>query len=162
MIVYIGSAIDMSLGSPHDQFAELGQAVVEGYKDKSVIVYNPLTAFINAAKITEAHDRDFLINMNNAAIDGCDLAVFAWTNSPSYGVPLEIERCKSTLKPYVIWNRAGRSLGIYLQQTISNSAAKVVNSKEELQELLQSEWATAIVGQQAHKRMFMRAAEVSK
>jgi hypothetical protein len=130
MIVYLGAAIDTSLGSPADQFNMLSELVLKANKG-SVIFFNPLTAFINAHAITREQDMQFLIDINNTALDRADLAVFSWTSSPSMGVPLEIQRCKEQKKPMVIWNRTPKKLGIYLRSGMGRNQI-IVESEEDV------------------------------
>jgi hypothetical protein len=136
MIVYLGAAIDTSLGSPADQFNELGNLVIKAAgEERSVIIFNPLTAFMNAHAITHEQDMQFLINTNNAALDAADLAVFSWTNSPSMGVPLEISRRKDKKTHMIVWNRTPKKLGIYLRQGLATNQL-IVDSVEELADAL--------------------------
>lgn len=131
MIVYLGAAIDTSLGSPAEQFSELSNAVIKAAGETSVILFNPFTAFINAHAITDEKDMKFLIKTNNSALDNAGLAVFSWTTSPSMGVPLEIQRRKKRRTPMVIWNRTPKKLGIYLRQGLGEEQI-IVDSAEEL------------------------------
>lgn len=132
MKVYLGSPIDMSLGSPADQFQDLANLVMEAIPNESVIFYNPLTAFINAPAVTERADMKYIIDLNNFAIKNCDISVFAWNNSPSYGVPLEIELMSQLDKPFFIWNRSGRKLGLYLQHAVKAGKGFIFESRSDM------------------------------
>lgn len=138
MRIYIGSAIDMSLGSPEQQFNELANMVIEAL-GSSVIVYNPLTAFANAHKITEHSDLEFVIHMNNEAITNCDAGVFAWTDSPSFGVPIEIEKFSLDKKPFIVWLRGTKSPGLYLRNAVHrNGLGRFTATGEETSDAVKS------------------------
>lgn len=129
MIVYIGSPIDTSLEPPHETFELLGQLTVEAISD--VVIFNPLTAYINAINAKTKDARSFIVQMNFEALKRADAALFAWNKSPSYGVPVEIEFCYMHDIPFVIWNRSDKALGIYAHHAVDNaSKATIVNNKE--------------------------------
>lgn len=132
MIVYLGCPIDTSRPdcSPQDQYKELADLVLEGFKDRSVVLYNPLTAFVNAHKTTDIKDWGFIIEMNMQALKGSDLAVVIWNGSPSYGVPVELEECVRNLKSFVVWNRSGKALGLYLKYRIAVCGHEVTSAED--------------------------------
>ena len=116
--VYVGAAIDSSRGSPAQQFEELCNAVLEGLGQNGVI-YNPLTAFVNAHKTRTENTNAYVVKVNMEALLAADLAVFSWTDTPSFGVPLEIDqRCRAA-KPFVIWDRSSKGPGIYMEYAAS-------------------------------------------
>lgn len=138
MRIYIGSAIDTSLGSPEEQFKELSNLVATTLGD-SVVIYNPLTAFGNAHKITEQEDLEFVVKMNTSAVERCQAGVFVWTDSPSYGVPLEIENFSSSMKPFIVWNKGSKKPGLYLRYAMGKyGLGRVTSSEEETAEALKT------------------------
>lgn len=130
MRIYIGSAIDTALGAPEEQFKELAEIAKAAFPNQSVVVFNPLTAYINASSADNPADLEYICKLNFQALDQADLALFGYTNSPSFGVPLEIERCAEQNKPFVVWMREGARSGIYLKRAVSQSGT-FTSSKEE-------------------------------
>jgi len=136
MIVYIGAAIDAVSVPPAEQFQELGNIVVEAL-GKDVVIFNPFGAFLNANLITDPEDLQFVVETNFASLDASDIAVFIFSDSCSFGVPLEIYHCSSNGKPFVVWYKSTKNPGIYLRHYSKN----IVFTKEDLvnkiRELLQ-------------------------
>ena len=138
MQVYIGSAIDTSFGSPEEQFKELSDLVINTLGD-SVVLYNPLTAFGNAHRAVDVADLEFVVAINTAAINRCQAGVFIWTDSPSYGVPVEIENFSQSMKPFVVWNRASKSPGLYLRYATKRfGLGRITSSREETVEAVRT------------------------
>ena len=130
MIVYIGSPIDTSLGSPQEQFEELGNAVIEA--DPNVLVFNPLTAFMNAVNIGFGkRSCAYVEAINYQALSNADIGVFVWNSSPSFGVPLEIHWCQKLRKPAIVWVKS--KTGIYLINAL-DPIGVMVESRQDLVE----------------------------
>ena len=79
--LYIGSAIDQSVGFM-ECFQELGDAVLKG--DDSIVIFNPLSAYINAKNAKTPIQLQFVKYMNETAISKSQAAAFAWRNQPSF------------------------------------------------------------------------------
>lgn len=134
-VVYIGAAIDQANGSPDDQYNELKKIVTEALGDENFVGYSPLHAFFGADKTRSRKTNQFVVRVNEEALLCADLAVFVWSDSPSFGVPLEITHCKEYKIPFVIWDRSTKKLpGIYLQHSVDAIAdnACMVSSREEV------------------------------
>lgn len=133
MRVYVGSPIDTSLEPPEESFKFLTCAVVDACP--GAVIYNPLTAFNNAAAAATQDQLDFVAEINSQALSLADIAVFSWTKSPSFGVPVEIEWCGNTGKPVLVLLRnGGSSPGLYLKRAVNRSdkLSRVVDNKEAL------------------------------
>lgn len=139
MIVYIGSAIDTALGSPAEQFKDLASAVVEAFPDQSAVIFNPLTAYVNAQSAKTKRDLEFIVNMNTKAVMQSDIGFFSWTKSQSYGVPIEINSFANSHRPFVLWVRDGAKIGLYLQKDIMESGS-IVYTREDAITALRDSW----------------------
>lgn len=131
MKVYAGAAIDTALGNPADQFSELMQLVQEAFGEKSVIIYNPFGAFNGNKNITDLKDIKYLIHVNEEALLASDLAVFIWSDSPSYGVPAEIEYCYQNNKAFIVWNRSSKPAGLYMKAAVMNGRGAIATTREQ-------------------------------
>jgi hypothetical protein len=110
MRVYIGAAID-NAGGPRVNFELLTKVVLDAIPD--AVVYNPFSAFSNAS--SKLQDLcSFVVEINEKALTEADLAVFLWNDAPSFGLPIEIQHCKDTAKPFAVWYRSEKTPGIYL------------------------------------------------
>jgi hypothetical protein len=132
MIIYLACPIDTSRPeiSPQEQYKELADLVLEGFKDRSVVLFNPLTAFVNAHRTTDTKDWGFIIETNMQSLKNADLVVAIWNGSPSYGVPIELNECVKSLKPFVVWNRSGKALGLYLKYGIAVCGHEVTSAED--------------------------------
>lgn len=126
MFAYIGSAIDQNEESPEQQFVELANIIDS--LDYNVVVFNPLKSYHFASKADSQKTYETIKQINDTAIDNADFALFVWNGASTYGVPLEIERCKNRHIPFVIWNKSPLAPGIYLKRGATN----ICNSKEEV------------------------------
>lgn len=116
MKVYIGCPIDNSRPehSPGETFQSVAAQVVEGFSQECTI-FNPYAAFANSGRSTNHFDLAFVANINQFALDNCNMGVFVWNGSPSYGTPLEIERCANSGRLTLVLNLTGRPLGLYMR-----------------------------------------------
>lgn len=130
MRVYIGSAIDTALGPPEEQYKDLVDVVLSAFPGQSVVIFNPLTAYSNAHAASKLEDIEFVCKLNEKAVELADMAVFSWTKSPSFGVPLEIQEFARAKKPFVVWMREGSKSGLYLKRAVEWSGV-FTSSKEE-------------------------------
>lgn len=142
MIIYLGCPIDTARKDtpPQEQIREVAELIQKAIPIS--VMYNPFSAFCNANSLRDEQDlseMEFIIQMNMDAVDRSHLAVFVWNGSPSYGVPVEIERCYEKEIPFVIWNRTPRPLGLYLRhRAMSRKSNAIVNSEKELHTYLTS------------------------
>lgn len=119
--VYIGAAIDQSLGSADAQYNELKELIKEALGGSNFVGYSPYNAFFGAESTRTANTNRFLVDVNLEALLNSDIAVFIWSDSPSFGVPAEILHCNQHNIPFVVWNKSTKPTGIYLQHAISES-----------------------------------------
>lgn len=113
--IYLGSAIDNEQ-NPFANFSALSELALKVYPE--AVLYSPLEAFKNAqhAKTRDAYR--FVIEINMMALERADLALFLWTNTPSFGMPQEIAYCAQQEKPFAVLWKADRSPGIYLKHCL--------------------------------------------
>lgn len=141
MRVYVGAPIDTSKPEhpPAEQFQELITHVARGLGYRCII-YNPYAAFENAGhpRVSPV-DFEFVVRINEEALTRCNLGVFVWNGSPSYGVPNEIETL-SQRAPVVILNLTGKPLGLYLRSLEQRRDLTIVDNVESLLTLLQEKW----------------------
>jgi hypothetical protein len=130
--VYLGAPIDTALSNPEAHFAalvELVQTVVP-----EAICFNPLRAFAMVKPCVSA--MGFVRDINMYALDSAGLAVFKVTDCPSFGVPIEIERCRVSNKPAIVWYEASKKPGLYLHTMCQGSKVVLCTSKQEVLEVL--------------------------
>jgi len=147
MQIYIGGPIDASLGNPLQNFEDLTR-VIQDVAGDEVIIFNPCSAFKVGSKSTDREGCKYVIDINNTALDNSDLAIFVWSDSPSFGVPYEIQRRSLSGKSFIVWNRSLKPAGIYLKQMIFEAKTgvyaglvrdrikKIVDSEKELEKTL--------------------------
>lgn len=134
MVVYIGAAIDQANGNPEEQYRDLKAIVDEALGAGNYVGYSPLHAFFGAEKTRSPYTNKFIADMNNQALVHATVAVFVWSDSPSFGVPLEINYCEKENIPFVIWDRSTKKTpSIYMQKSIeASSMAFMADSREEV------------------------------
>ena len=135
MSIYLGIPIDKSQKDPFEEYKRISSIIVEELP--WTVIYNPLTAFINAKNIIDSSQMEYLIAVNNAALDAAALAVFIWNGQTTYGVPVEIQRVAGK-KPIVLWNTTEESLGIYLRAALEKGCAYTVDTEEKFRSKLSS------------------------
>lgn len=135
MRFYIGCPIDTAKTDPHAELQEAAGIITKCLP--TAIIFNPLTAFINAHNM-EDHDALFIRRVNEFAIREVDHALFIWNGCPSFGLPLEMELCTEEGIPFILWNKTDRRLGLYMRQVMhaNEEGAVVVLSQESLEEEL--------------------------
>jgi hypothetical protein len=57
---------------------------------------------------------EFVVQVNTAALLAADLAVFIIDDSPTFGVPIEINQAVESGISVVVWWKASKSPGLYL------------------------------------------------
>jgi len=115
---YVGGAIDTANGDPHEQFEQLCKSVMI---HEGIVVFNPLSAFRGAAGVRTANACTFVRIINELALVASDFAVFVWSGSPSFGMPIEVDFCAKRGVPFVIWNQSAKPLGMYALNSIHRS-----------------------------------------
>lgn len=125
LVVYIGAAIDQAIAPPEEQYGLLKKLVVEALGDGNFVGYSPFNAFFGAESTRSQRTNAFITEVNTEALWNADLAVFIWSDSPSFGVPIEIATCVEHKIPFVVWDRSSKKVpSIYLMDAIE----KGVNS----------------------------------
>jgi hypothetical protein len=95
MIVYLGAPIDLSKGDPDVVFTELLDALTKANRRQKtelpIAVFRPNRAWFLNTSINCPEDARSIKAINDEAITHSDLCIFCLNDSPSYGVPIEIE-----------------------------------------------------------------------
>jgi hypothetical protein len=113
--VYLGAPID-SADAPHDNFKILSKHVAEVFSH--AIMYNPLSAFVQAHSKVDSLC-EFVSEVNTRALLSADLGLFMLTDTPSFGVPVEIHQRAERGLSTIIWDRSTKGPGIYVKSTLS-------------------------------------------
>ncbi len=134
LVVYIGAAIDQANGSPFEQYDDLKKIVDEALGMGQYVGYSPLHAFFGAEKTRSPYTNKFIARINEEALAMATVAVFVWSDSPSFGVPIEIAHCEKEGIPFVIWDRSTKKTpSVYMQKSVEASdMAFMADSREEV------------------------------
>lgn len=147
MRVYIGAPIDSAGEGKESHFDAIQNALFEVFGDR-LMTFNPCTAFSVRKDSFDPKGCEYLVKINNTALDNADLAVFAWTDRPSFGVPYEILRRVQAGRTTFVWNRSSKPANAYLMHTLWTSGrdednyvgtrakTALVNTRDELIEKL--------------------------
>ena len=157
--LYIGSAIDQSVGFM-ECFEELGEAVLKA--DEKIVIFNPLTAYINAKNAKTPEQLLFVKYLNETAISKSQAAAFAWRNQPSFGVPVEIDYFARAKKPFFVCNMSGKNLGLYLRSAVEESLGFVSTDLDTMSIQVKAYNTLANNGALADKAIHQVKAEVEK
>jgi hypothetical protein len=128
--VYMGAAIDSSNENPAIQFNTLCEMVMEASGGKAVI-FNPFTAFFNAGPTRSKRTNEYVVGVNGEALMSADLAVFMWSEQPTFGVPIEISNRVNAQGHCIVWNVGGKGPGIYLDHLACQSPKCVLVSSQQ-------------------------------
>lgn len=134
MRVYVGLPIDTSRPehSPAEQIQEVTDLIVAALGNE-VVIFNPLQAYCNVGPHTKnVWDMHYVVDVNREALIHADLAVFVWNGSPSYGIVYEMEEFQKLGRPFAVWNRTGRGLGLYLRWRLVLSEGVCVTNGADL------------------------------
>ena len=136
---YIGAPIDTSssdVSEPYDKLAAVIKAASVKLNHPEYVIFNPFSAYRHAHTAVGA-GLDYVVNMNNCALDSAGIAAFIVNDQPSIGVPYEIARRAESGKPTFVWYRGSKSPGIYLKHMLkgSNSVLTVTNEEKVVDEL---------------------------
>lgn len=141
MVAYLGASIDLSVSDPTHNFSRLSSIIVDVLAD-GVVAFNPLTAFVNAAKSQHGPNQNkvckFLYDVNMHAMRNSDIGLFIVSDSPSFGVPVEIFTFSTVLeKPFLVLS-VGKKPGAYLKNVVLQSKyGYLTNSESYFIKLLQ-------------------------
>jgi len=136
MRIYLGAPIDCA-DDPGANYRELSELALSVFPD--AVLYNPFTAFINAkAAASDVAAVRYVVELNEKALECSDLALFIWNDTPSFGVPLEIQFCATNNKDCMVLYKSVKDPGLYFLNALArNSAeARYSRSKDELLEYL--------------------------
>lgn len=127
MRIYVGCPIDQSRLSPLEQMEALVKRTISVVSSEIneitgrphvPVVYNPLLAWANASAALDQEELNFVWAINQEALKWADLGVFLWSDSPSFGVPIEINSCN---KRVLVVNTSGRAPGLYMRRAIQGA-----------------------------------------
>lgn len=84
MAFYLGTSIDLYNGEHRNIIEDVSNSL-----GKYGTVFRPDLAFSSTSAIN--HKNGYIVDINNMALNNCDIAVFAWNlNSVSVGLPIEM------------------------------------------------------------------------
>jgi hypothetical protein len=136
MLIYLGAPIDCA-DDPGANFRELSELALSVFPD--AVLYDPFSAFINAkAAAGDAKAVRHVVDLNERALKNSDLALFVWNDTPSFGVPLEIQFCTANNKDCMVLYKSVKDPGLYFLNALSQNCAesRYSRSKDELLEYL--------------------------
>jgi hypothetical protein len=118
MRVYLGAAIDTSKSDPAINFTSMTRAL-ENYVATNFAVYNPNQAF-SVYNNESVEGANFVVKVNTEALLASDLAFFVVDDNPSFGVPVEIWMAAERRIETIVWWKASKKPGLYLQSLVNN------------------------------------------
>lgn len=114
--VYIGAAID--LAQDLNPFDAMSKILIESKSMHDCLIFRPDTAWNNARAMNES-GIEYLMSVNNWALDNADLAVFSISSKVySQGVAMEVARRLESGRPTAI---IADKMGLYLKGLILNN-----------------------------------------